>query len=163
MATMKCITCTVRLEYRPNRLKDSDLEWMDAHFGHNLERGPMRNHLIGNPELARKLGRIGGASVPAEKRYWVQHPDMASAAARLGGSSVPPERRSFSTNRELARRAGRLGGMARKASAALIPAAAVVSLPTPDSRFPVDMTEDEYADALVDSLSSFNDESRSDP
>lgn len=48
----------------------------------------------------------GFASMDLEKR---------TAIAKLGGLSVPSERRSFSQDRDLAKAAGRKGGLAKRA------------------------------------------------
>ena len=50
-------------------------------------------------------GKRGLASVSPERR---------SEIGRLGGSSVPPEKRYFSVNRVAASKAGRIGGMANR-------------------------------------------------
>ena len=44
--------------------------------------------------------------------FAAMHPDKQRDIARLGGSSVPAEKRSFSQNRDLASTAGRRGGEA---------------------------------------------------
>jgi len=67
-----------------------------------------------NHELAREAGRKGGQSVPAHKRAFSQNRDLAAESGRKGGSSVPSDRRSFSQNRQLAVEAGRKGGHMHK-------------------------------------------------
>lgn len=39
-----------------------------------------------DPERRREIARLGGASVPAEKRAFSQNRDLASTAGKLGGS-----------------------------------------------------------------------------
>ena len=58
----------------------------------------------------REIAKKGGASVPREKRSFVQNPALAADAGRKGGRAVAPEARSFSSNRDLAAQAGRKGG-----------------------------------------------------
>ena len=63
----------------------------------------------------REIARMGGRSVPAEKRSFSRSPELAAEAGRKGGINVPDERRSFSQDRSLAATAGRKGGInARK-------------------------------------------------
>lgn len=48
---------------------------------------------------------------PKSKRgFAAMDPEKLRAIAKLGGRSVPDDKRSFSQNRELASSAGRLGG-----------------------------------------------------
>jgi general stress protein YciG len=58
----------------------------------------------------RAIAKKGGASVPREKRSFVQNPALAAQAGRKGGLAVPAAARSFSSNRDLASEAGRKGG-----------------------------------------------------
>ena len=58
----------------------------------------------------RAIAKKGGASVPREKRSFVQNPGLAAQAGRKGGLAVPAAARSFSFNRDLASEAGRKGG-----------------------------------------------------
>lgn len=76
-------------------------------------------------ERRREISRMGGKSVPKEKRSFAQNRDLAAAAGRKGGQGVPDEKRSFKQNRELAVEAGRKGGRSvskSKAAAAASPA-----------------------------------------
>ena len=50
----------------------------------------------------RAIAKKGGASVPREKRSFVQNPALAAQAGRKGGLAVPAAARSFSFNRDLA-------------------------------------------------------------
>lgn len=55
---------------------------------------------------------------PPEKRvtkrgFASMSPERRSEIARMGGASIPPDRRAFSTNRLLAQEAGRKGSMTR--------------------------------------------------
>ena len=59
----------------------------------------------------RAIAKKGGASVPREKRSFVQNSALAAKAGRKGGLAVPAEARSFSFNRHLASEAGRKGGL----------------------------------------------------
>jgi uncharacterized protein len=63
-----------------------------------------------SPEKQREIARMGGSSVPAEKRSFAQNAGLASSAGKKGGKNVPPEKRSFAQNRELAVSAGGKGG-----------------------------------------------------
>jgi len=63
----------------------------------------------------REIAKKGGASVPREKRSFVQNPVLAVDAGRKGGRAVAPEARSFSSNRDLAAQAGRKGGQVTQA------------------------------------------------
>ena len=55
-------------------------------------------------------GKRGFACMSAEKR---------SAISRLGGMSVPAEKRAFSVDRDVAAKAGRRGGFAKKKAATI--------------------------------------------
>jgi general stress protein YciG len=68
-----------------------------------------------SPEKLREIARIGGRSVPAEKRAFSKDRELAKAAGRAGGEALPNEKRTFATSRELASAAGRKGGAVRKA------------------------------------------------
>jgi uncharacterized protein len=63
-----------------------------------------------NPEKRREIARMGGKSVPPEKRSFSQNSDLAMSAGRKGGQSVEPGNRSFSRNPALAAKAGSMGG-----------------------------------------------------
>ena len=65
-----------------------------------------------SPEKQREIARMGGKSVPAEKRAFSQSPCLAAQAGREGGRSVDPANRSFSKNPALAATAGLKGGKA---------------------------------------------------
>ena len=63
-----------------------------------------------SPEKQREIARMGGKSVPAEKRAFSQRPGLAAQAGREGGSSVAPADRAFSKDPALAAKAGIKGG-----------------------------------------------------
>jgi uncharacterized protein len=65
-----------------------------------------------DPDKRQMIARLGGASVPREKRSFAQNRDLAAAAGRRGGAAVPDDRRSFSRDPQLAVEAGRKGGAA---------------------------------------------------
>lgn len=67
-----------------------------------------------SPEKQREIARMGGSSVPAEKRSFAMNRALAADAGRKGGLNVPTENRSFSRNPALASAAGRVGGAKRK-------------------------------------------------
>lgn len=78
-----------------------------------------------NAKLAAEAGRLGGLSLRAEDRSFSQDPALAARAGRLGGLNVPPEKRSFSTDPALAARVGRKGGkISRPPSMVKLPARA---------------------------------------
>ncbi len=58
------------------------------------------------PERQRELASMGGKAVKSENRK------LAAEAGRIGGTSVPADKRSFSQSAELAATAGRMGGAA---------------------------------------------------
>jgi uncharacterized protein len=68
-----------------------------------------------SPERRREIARMGGRSVPAEKRSFTVDPSLAAKAGSIGGKSVPKESRSFSMDRGLAQRAGRISQAAARA------------------------------------------------
>jgi len=65
-----------------------------------------------NPERRREIARMGGKSVPPEKRSFSQSSDLAARAGRKGGQSVDSADRSFSRDPLLAAKAGTKGGRA---------------------------------------------------
>ena len=65
-----------------------------------------------DPERRREIARMGGKSVPNDKRSFSQNAALAAEAGRKGGTHVDPGKRSFSQNPGLAARAGRKGGLA---------------------------------------------------
>lgn len=67
-----------------------------------------------SPEKRSEIARMGGSSVPAEKRSFSQDRSLAADAGRKGGLSVPTENRTFSRDPKLASAAGRVGGSKRK-------------------------------------------------
>ncbi|MET3352333.1 UNVERIFIED_ORG: general stress protein YciG [Xanthobacter viscosus] len=67
-----------------------------------------------SPEKQREIARMGGSSVPPEKRSFSQDRSLAAESGRKGGLSVKAEKRSFSRDRALASGAGRVGGSKRK-------------------------------------------------
>lgn len=46
-----------------------------------------------DPERQREIARMGGASVPSDKRSFSQNRDLASAAGRKGGEATPKAER----------------------------------------------------------------------
>lgn len=63
-----------------------------------------------SPERMREIARMGGKSVPAEKRSFSQDPELAARAGKKGGLNVDPAKRTFSRDPSLASAAGRKGG-----------------------------------------------------
>lgn len=63
-------------------------------------------------DKVRQIARLGGLSVPNDKRSFSQNPELAAQAGRKGGRSVDPADRSFSRDHALAARAGTKGGHA---------------------------------------------------
>jgi general stress protein YciG len=72
-----------------------------------------RGFALMDPEKQRAIARMGGLSVPAEKRSFSQDAGLAAAAGRKGGQSVDPKKRSFSKDTALASKAGAKGGHAK--------------------------------------------------
>jgi general stress protein YciG len=70
-----------------------------------------------DPEKRRAIARLGGLSVPVEKRSFSQNPRLAAEAGRKGGRGVDPDKRSFSRDHTLASEAGRKGGHASHGAA----------------------------------------------
>ncbi|WP_127091067.1 general stress protein [Aquabacter cavernae] len=71
-----------------------------------------------SPEKRKAIARLGGQSIPPEKRSFSQSRELAAEAGARGGKSVADEKRSFSVDRTLASRAGRKGGRKRMTEAA---------------------------------------------
>lgn len=65
-----------------------------------------------SPEERIRISRLGGNSVPKEKRSFFRNRKLASDAGRKGGMAVSDNNRSFFKDRELAAAAGRKGGLA---------------------------------------------------
>lgn len=65
-----------------------------------------------SPDRQREIARMGGTSVPPERRSFSQNRELAASAGRKGGLAVPDSERSFSRDRVLAAAAGARGGMA---------------------------------------------------
>ena len=63
-----------------------------------------------SPEKQREIARMGGKSVPADKRAFSQNPALAAQAGREGVLSVDPADRAFSKDPGLAAKAGIKGG-----------------------------------------------------
>lgn len=61
-------------------------------------------------EKRQAIARMGGKSVPKEKRSFSKDPKLARTAGAKGGRNIPPEKRSFSVNPKLAAESGRKGG-----------------------------------------------------
>ena len=66
-----------------------------------------------SPERRSEIARMGGKSVPPEKRAFSRSASLAADAGRIGGSSVAPENRMFHQDNELARRAAKASVAAR--------------------------------------------------
>lgn len=62
------------------------------------------------PEKRQAIARMGGKSLPPEKRSFSQNKELAAKAGAQGGKNVANEKRSFSVDRSLASSAGRKGG-----------------------------------------------------
>jgi general stress protein YciG len=62
------------------------------------------------PEKRREIARMGGKSVPKEKRAYSVNRDLAAKSGAKGGKVVRPSKRAFSMDPALASRAGKLGG-----------------------------------------------------
>lgn len=67
-----------------------------------------------DPAKVRAIARLGGQSVPKEKRAFSAQPELAAAAGRKGGQNVDAGRRAFSQDRVLASTAGKASGGRRK-------------------------------------------------
>ena len=67
-----------------------------------------------DPERRREIARLGGKSVPPEKRSFSQNASLAARAGRKGGQSVGPGDRSFARDPSLAAQAGAKGGSASR-------------------------------------------------
>jgi len=67
-----------------------------------------------DPERRREIARMGGKSVPPEKRSFSQSSSLAVRAGRKGGQSVGPADRSFARDPSLASEAGAKGGRASR-------------------------------------------------
>ena len=50
----------------------------------------------------------------ALRGFAAMSPERRKEIARLGGASIPPEKRAFSKNRDLASNAGRAGGLVKR-------------------------------------------------
>ena len=66
-----------------------------------------------SPERRSEIARMGGKSVPPEKRAFSRSATLAADAGRIGGSAVAPENRMFHQDKDLARRAARASVLAR--------------------------------------------------
>lgn len=51
------------------------------------------NGFVKGSELAKRAGRLGGLSVPREKRVLVSNPELGREIARLGGIAAQKKRR----------------------------------------------------------------------
>ncbi len=74
-----------------------------------------------SPERRSEIARMGGKSVPPEKRAFSRNTTLAAEAGRIGGSAVLPENRMFSQDKDLARRAAQVSVAGRAKKAALKP------------------------------------------
>jgi general stress protein YciG len=66
-----------------------------------------------SPERRSEIARMGGKSVPPEKRAFSRNVALAADAGRIGGSAVAPENRMFRQDKDLARRAAKASVAAR--------------------------------------------------
>jgi general stress protein YciG len=82
-------------------------------------KGSGRGFASMTKEKQKGIARIGGESVPPEKRSFSQNRELASEAGKKGGKNMLGKDRSFFRNRELASEAGRKGGLVRSAKAKL--------------------------------------------
>jgi len=71
-----------------------------------------------SPERRREIARMGGKSVPADKRAFAVNRELASKAGRKGNKNLRDEKRAFSVDPALASRAGKLGAKSRAAAKA---------------------------------------------
>ncbi len=69
-----------------------------------------------SPERRSEIARMGGKSVPPEKRAFARDPTLAAKAGSIGGAAAPAENRMFHKDNDLARRAAKVSaaGRARK-------------------------------------------------
>ncbi len=69
-----------------------------------------------SPERRREIARMGGQSVPPEKRAFARDVALAAKAGSIGGAAAPAENRMFRKDKDLARRAAQASaeGRARK-------------------------------------------------
>jgi general stress protein YciG len=65
------------------------------------------------PEKRREIARMGGKSVPKEKRAYSVNRDLAAKSGAKGGKKVRPSKRAFSMDPTLASRAGKASAKAR--------------------------------------------------
>ncbi|MDB5224667.1 MAG: stress-induced protein [Candidatus Adlerbacteria bacterium] len=72
--------------------------------------GSPRGFASMTPERRIEISRMGGKSVPPDKRSFSLDKNLAARAGYLGGKNVPAEKRTFSQDRTLAVEAGRKGG-----------------------------------------------------
>lgn len=70
-----------------------------------------------DPEKRREIARIGGRSVPKEKRSFSKDRTLAREAGRKGGMATQPEMRSFTNDKDVKVSGGQFGGTASKAKA----------------------------------------------
>ena len=68
------------------------------------------------PEKRSQIARMGGSSVPPEKRAYAVNRALAAKAGSKGGKASRPEKRSFKMDPELAAKAGRLSAKSRAAA-----------------------------------------------
>ncbi len=73
---------------------------------------PKRGFAGMSPERRREIARMGGASVPADKRTFSVDRKLAIKAGQKGGAHVTAEKRAFSRDAGFAAEAGRAGGAA---------------------------------------------------
>lgn len=67
-------------------------------------------------ERRREIARMGGSSVPPEKRTFSTNKELARKAGFTGGKAVRPENRTFARNPGLAASAGRAGGLVKQSN-----------------------------------------------
>ena len=76
------------------------------------EEPKLRGFASLDPERRKEIARLGGKSVPPEKRSFFQNRALAASAGSIGGKALEGHKRSFATNPALAAEAGKKGGLA---------------------------------------------------
>lgn len=71
------------------------------------------------PERRREIARLGGMSVPREKRTFFINPEMAKRVGSVGGLKTPPDKRFFALNPLKAQEAGLKSASIRRAHAGI--------------------------------------------
>ena len=76
----------------------------------------LRGFAAMTPEKRSQIARMGGSSVPPEKRAYAVNRTLAAKAGSKGGKASRPEKRSFKMDPSLASKAGQLGAKSRAAA-----------------------------------------------